>query len=204
MIPIPQYLQHMATFIEGNDDHVTFSLKCACGNHWFSLLENCLSEDEQPLLIPYEKACKKLACGIWGATVTVDETGKQHHLKLMTPFGLKGWKKEIILPPAPIGSQIAVVKCKCLQCGKEHIVFDSRYHGYDGIFHDSSKDIMDYVPSFRQLRKKCKLEVNVSNDPITELADCSMDDYSNGFDWINIYAVSETGKKSTVFGYETA
>lgn len=202
-IPIPQYLQHIAAQIEGNDDHILFSLTCTCGNPWFSVLKNCLSADEQSRLIPYEKACKKLTRGIWGATVTTDDAGNPHHWKLMTPFGLNGWKKEIILPPMPIGSQISVVKCRCLQCRNEHILFDSRRHGYDGIFFEKTQEIMDYAPSFQQLQAKCKLEIKVCNDPIDEDIDFSIDDYSNGFDWITVFAVSETGKRSVVFDDET-
>ena len=204
MIPIPQYLQQMAKPIEGNDDRVRFSVNCTCGNAWFSVFENCLSAEEKALEIPYEKACKKLACGMWGAAVTVDEAGNTHHWKLMTPFGLKGWKKEILLPPAPMGSLITVVKCKCLQCGQEHILFDSRCHGYEGLHGDKEQELLDYMPLFRQLRKKCRLEICVFNDPIEEPAHQAMDEYSNGFDWINIYALSETGKVSTILDYETA
>ena len=119
-------------------------------------------------------------------------------------FGEKGLKKEIFLPPAPTGSQIAVFKCKCLQCGAEHILFDSRYHGYEGVFLDKPQEITDYTPSFRQVHPKCRLQVRVSNDPAEDCTEFSMEDFSNGFDWISIYAISETGTKTTVFDCETA
>jgi len=118
MIPIPPYLQQHATFLKGNDTEVRFSISCTCGNPRLEVWQNCLSEAEQAEAAIFEKACKKLACGPWGATSIPDENGHLHHWKFLTPFGMKGLKKEIILPPAPIGSLIGVIQCKCPSAAK--------------------------------------------------------------------------------------
>lgn len=204
MIPIPPYLQQHATFLKGNDTEVRFSISCTCGNPRLEVWQNCLSEAEQAEAAIFEKACKKLACGPWGATSIPDENGHLHHWKFLTPFGMKGLKKEIILPPAPIGSLIGVIQCKCPQCGKEFTLFDSRYHGYDAVFNPPSQDTLQYLPQFRLLRRSCHLEASVTNDSVEYLDDNHFENYANGFDWINIFAVSEKGKRTTIFGWETA
>ena len=200
MIPVPDYLRKHATDISIKDKYVDFRFACACGNKTFSVSENCLSPEEETQMIPLEKACKKLACGMWGAATTVDDEGKQHHWKLLTPFGLKGWKKEIILPPWPLGAQISIVKCKCLSCGQEHTLFDSRYHGYDGICGEKSRELLEYAPRFRCVRKSCQLLIRVFNDPAEQKSD--LESVADGFDAISVYAASETGKKTLIFGYD--
>lgn len=196
MRSIPQYLQDYALRQDGKDTQVRFSIACTCGNSWLEVYENCLSEEDQRQAEICEKACRKLACGLWGATSIPGAEGKLHHWKFLSPFGMKGPKKEIMLPPMPAGSLIAAVQCRCPRCGTEFTLFDSRYHGYDAIVQPPGEDLLNYTPQFKLLRKKCCLEVKVTYE--------SAKDDSNAFDWINIFAISEKGKRATIFGWETA
>lgn len=144
--------------------------------------------------------------------VTLDENGCQHYWLLLEPQkGLEGQKEEIIIPPRPYFSAIAVIRIRCADCGQEYLLFDSRLHGYDGMTGEHSPQEMCYEPHFKL---KCKdavaLQLKIENDESYEEFKENTDlgfteaQYSDAFGWIVIYKVDEKGKKTKIFELETA
>ena len=106
---------------------------------------------------------------------------------------------------------IAVVKIKCQHCGAEHLVFDSRYHGYDGITGNHTEEKVLYQPHFRSKGTEAVgIEIKIENDPSIESfqentgLSFAEEQYSEAFSWIKIYAVKQNGKKHVILDYETA
>ena len=104
-----------------------------------------------------------------------------------------------------------MIKVSCTACGKEHLLFDSRIHGYDGMTGEHTQEVLDYKPHFKL---KCKnavsLEMKVENDESHEAfkentaIGFTKEQYSDAFGWMVIYKTDEKGKKSKIIDTETA
>ena len=210
-VPIPNYLKHIAVFDKFKSNWTYFSIKCTCGCDRFEVYESCLNKEEKALEKPYVDALlewygweNKSKC------VTKDEDGTFHRWRLYEPSkGLQGKHEEIIIPERPFFSGIVVIKVKCAECGKEHIIFDNRLHGYDGMTGEETKEALEYEPHFK---RKCKdivsLCIKIENDEsfeeFQEDLGFTEEQYSDAFSWITIYKVNALGKKTQIFDWECA
>ncbi|MBR5119527.1 MAG: hypothetical protein IKV02_00885 [Clostridia bacterium] len=210
-VPIPNYLKHMAVFDKCKSNWTYFSIECTCGCNRFEIYENHPTKEENALLKPYYEAWDEIHANK-PRKITVDENGNKHYWRLFEPLkGLDGAHEEIIVPERPFFSGITVIKVKCTECGKEHVVFDNRLHGYDGMAGEETKETLEYEPHFK---RKCKdivsLYIKIENDEsfeeFQENTDLgfSEEQYSDAFSWITIYKVNEFGKKAKIFDWESA
>ena len=210
MIPVPAYLKKMAQNIKTRNNWTSFAVCCGCGSHAFIPYVNYLTPEEKRLMKPYYDSLDYLLSGCWGTTCTYNENGKLHRWKLLTPAGLDGPKEEVFISEQPFFAMIAVVKIKCQHCGAEHLVFDSRYHGYDGITGNHTEEKVLYQPHFRSKGTEAVgIEIKIENDPSIESfqentgLSFAEEQYSEAFSWIKIYAVKQNGKKHVILDYET-
>ena len=211
MIPVPEYLKELACEESRKGTWLTFSVKCTCGNQHFIVFKNCQTKQEQEQMKPYNDALVDSVSGCWASTCTRDEDGTLHYWKLYTPLGLKGPKKEVFIPEAPPFAFVEVVMIVCSSCGKEHTLFDSRVHGYDGMISEKQSAKLSYQPTFK---KKCRtpvtIKVKIENDLTLEEfrgnsgLDANEETYANGFGWIGIYVTNSDGKTKKIFEFETA
>ncbi len=115
-----------------------------------------------------------------------------------------------MIPPKPLCACITVIKVKCAECGKEYVVYDSRYYGYSGVFHSDSAE-REYEPHFRQKKRRdgmpAELYISVehaeSYEELNRQIPCSGKEYADAFTWIVIYAVDANDKKRKLFEFET-
>lgn len=205
-VPIPHYLKDIAILEKQKDTWVHFYIKCSCGSDRFLVYENYLNKEEKALEKPYYDKLTEIYCSNSPRITTKDENGKIHYWK-----ALEDSKEEIVIPEKPYFSGITVIKAKCADCGKEHLIFDSRIHGYDGITSEETKEAMDYEPHFRSKCKgivslSLKIENSESFEEFSEDFDLGFNEeqYSNAFSWLMIYKTDEKGKKTKIFDYETA
>lgn len=100
---------------------------------------------------------------------------------------------------------------KCIKCGKEHILFDSRIHGCDSADFDFI-EILDYEFTEKMFNKNkgklYKVEISIKNywdfediesngnEGLTE------EDYSVLYNYISIKAINEENKKIKVYSEE--
>jgi len=206
---VPAYLKPIARELKVKGGKTTMALVCDCGSELFWIYENKLTSEEKKQMESYEKALKKLGSGWFGWGGTVDENGKVHHWKYIAPF----IKKEVFVPEAPAFANVTSIRVDCSRCGRMHLIFDNRIHGYDGVFCSESADLT-YVPYYkkRETRDKLprKIEIVTENDETIEVfrkntgINCDEVAYSNAFGWICVYDIDEKGKKSKILDCETA
>lgn len=206
-MPIPNYLKHLAVSEKQKHTWTYFSIQCPCGCDTFTIYENYLNKEEKALEKPYCDALTEMYAIHAPRMTTCDENGVQHIWRLLED----GSRKEIIVPAPPFFSGITVIKIKCAACGKEHLIFDSRIHGYDGMTGKHAQETLAYEPHFKL---KCKnavsLQIKVENDETCEeflnltSLDFSEKQYADSFGWIIIYKIDEKGKKTKIFDWETS
>lgn len=209
-IPIPRYLRHIAKLKKQQKTWTHFGICCTCGCEDFFIYQNYFNKEEKLLEKPYYDALTELFSA--GASMcTRDENGTLHHWILYEPRkGLKGKHEEVFVPECPYFSGIVVIKTKCLKCGKEYLIFDSRIHGYDGMTGEKDQATMEYEPHFKlKCKEAVSLEVKIENDEsLEEFRDntdlgFTEEQYSDAFSWIIIYQINSNGKRTKIFDLET-
>lgn len=213
-MPIPAYLKEIAVPLTEKGKWTTFSLKCACGCEAFFLSQNYLTKEEQKQERPYYDALDYLfgSCGSGFGSMGrwFDEQGRAHSWRLLSSDGLDGPKEDVIIPARPFFSGITRITVQCAQCGAEHILFDSRLHGYDGMIQTPTPEELAYQPHMKQRRGgpiaiQVKVETTETPESFREVdrTDLSPADWTNAFDWIIVYKIKD-GKKTKIFEMETA
>ena len=206
---IPAYLRYIAREARVKGNRTTFMLACSCGNEWFDLFRNKFTKEEQAEYDRYYEAEEKAFRGSYASMCTKDADGKLRHWRFVFP----GIRIEVFPPEMPSFANVISWYARCSKCGAEHLLFDSRMHGYDGVFCGEDENL-DYVPHYvqRSTRDKVprRIEITTENDETLEQfrentgIDCDEDAYSNGFGWISITMVDDKGKKTKVLDHESA
>lgn len=206
---VPAYLCHISREIRVKGDRTTVALVCPCGNERFDLFHNKFTKEEQAEYDRYFDAYEKTFRGSYASMCTIDGGGKLHHWKIVFPE----IRIEVFPPEMPSVATVVSWCARCSQCGAEYVIFDSRFHGYDGMFCNDGQN-RDYVPQYvqRGTRDKAprRVEITTENDETLEQfrentgIDCDHDAYSNAFGWISISAVDEKGKKTKLLDHESA
>lgn len=213
-MPIPDCLKEIAVPVSEKGEWTTFSLKCSCGCDAFYLSENRLTKEEQMLERPYYDALDYLfgsrGSGFGSTGRWIDDQGRAHSWRLLSSQGLDGPKEDVIIPDRPFFSGIIRLTVKCADCGTEHILFDSRFHGYDGMIRTPTPEELAYQPHMKQRRGgpiaiQVKVETTETPGSILEIdrTDLSPTDWTNAFDWIIVYKIKD-GKRTKIFEMETA
>ena len=206
---IPAYLRPISREIRVKGDRTTFSLVCTCGNETFDLFYNKFTKEEQAEYDRYIQEEERVFRGSYASMCTRDKDGKLHHWKIVFPE----IKIEVFPPEMPPFAAVVSWRARCSGCGGEHLIFDSRFHGYDGVFSNDGS-CRDYEPHYvrRNTRDKAprRIEITTENDATLEQfrentgIDCGYDAYSNGFGWISISTVDEKGRKTKILDHESA
>jgi len=206
---IPAYLRHISREIRVKGDRTTFALVCTCGNERFDLFHNKFTKEEQAEYDRYIAEDERVFRGSYASMCTREEDGRLRHWKFVAP----GIKIEVFPPEMPPFAMVVSWRARCSACGGEHLIFDSRFHGYDGVFCSDGEN-GDYMPRYvqRLTRDKAprRVEITTENDETLEQfkentgIDCDYDAYSNGFGWISISTVDEKGRKTKLLDHESA
>lgn len=211
-MPIPYYLRDIASGESRKNDFTVFTVKCTCGSTWFDVYTSTLSREEKKACQPYFDALQDLFTNKYGTTCTVEEDGKIIQWKLLSP-DVNGPKEKVELPAVPEYAFLQVIKVKCNACGEEHIIFDSRFHGYSGVFREKNDMVEKYIPHFKQRKHRdnlpVEIRIQVEHDPSFDAfmentgIECSFEDYTNAFTWITVHEIDKAGKKRIIFDCET-
>ena len=206
---IPAYLRHISREIRVKGGRTTVALVCTCGNDCFDLFYNKFTKAEQEQYDRYLVEEEKVFRGSYASMCTRDNDGRLRHWKIVFPE----IKIEVFPPEMPSFATVVSWRARCSGCGAQHLIFDNRYHGYDGAFCGDGANL-DYEPNYvqRMTRDKTprRVEITTENDATLEQfrentgIDCDCDAYSNGFGWISISSVDSKGKKTKLLDYETA
>ncbi|MBQ8447644.1 MAG: hypothetical protein IJX27_01775 [Clostridia bacterium] len=123
--------------------------------------------------------------------------------------------EELEIPEMPPFASTEAYKAACSECGREFILFDNRFYGYDAVLaSEGMKRDLEYKPTYAQKKfkdgKPRRLFFQIENfDTLEEFCKDMEEEYdevtfSNSFSWIWVYIIDENGKKSKLFEYETA
>lgn len=206
---IPSYLSTIANRIDEKRHTIYFSLICSCGNCNFSVFNNKNTKSEKNN--SFDNYWRSLKVPVVSINSAIDRESGEQYFYGKTLFGIHVGK--FFVKDVPVTSDIQLIKIKCSKCGKEHIIFDSRQYGYDGVIEENRS--LDYNDiEFSQIKIKAffqpvEISVKIINDLIyQEFIDSvgdgfNQDDYSNAFSSIDIYAI-KNGKKVRIFSSETA
>ncbi len=211
-MPVPNYLSSIAYRENQKNNFTTFYLKCNCGCTSFDIYESFLNKEERLLCQPYYDALNHSVSGGCFSNCTKDETGTIHHWIYFT-HSIDGPKEEVFIPPAPAFAHITVIKVKCSGCGKEYIIYDSRYNGYSGSYKQCSEEEKIYVPHFKLKKRRdnapVEICISVEHDESFEAfkentgLNCTFEQFTNFYTWIIIYSVDSKSKKRKLFEFET-
>jgi hypothetical protein len=206
---IPEYLRPIAREIRVKGNRSTCAIQCPCGSQRFHIYHNKFTDAEKAAYDQYREEYERIFRGSYASMCTRDDEGNLHHWKLVFP----GIKIEVFPPMSLPFSTVVSWRARCCACGAEHLIFDNRIHGYDGVF-CTDQETCDYLPHYvqRAFRDKepRRIEITTENDPTLEEfrentgIQCEQGPYSNAFGWISAVAVNEKGKKTKLFDYETA
>lgn len=203
MLEVPMHLRDCTKIKKESEDTIFLQVMCSCGCSTFYLLENLLDVEEKNIITAYEKRL-----GSWRNIENyTDPITKIRYLVTRNILGK-------ICDKIPISEiqdikRTHIIRAKCNKCGKEKVIYDSRYHGYDAIvadehFFSTSKE---YQYGLMQ-KKPMEVEIKIRNDLTydefcEEVADKFSKEYPNAFSSIEVYVIMN-GKKKKVFEEETS
>lgn len=204
MIPTPEYIKKYALGEKQKGLKLSFGIKCSCGCEKFLIKKMNYTDEEKLIIKEYEDKFPDTGWHtIYGG---IDSNGKHYaYIKILGIF-----KKYITFPKPPIFIDFNILKAICSQCNQEITLFDSRFHGYDGMI-STDTEAKEYIPHFKLINNKLysiKIEIENENDleSFVEVTgeECSSEFYSNAFGWIRISGIDVNGKKTILLELEIA
>lgn len=147
-LPIPYHLRGIAEETACTKDTLTLQLRCPCGCTLFRIFQNTLTDEEQAQLQPYTDALAAIASGGYP-----DFAGMADHMKT-------GYLRDFHLPERPAFADLKRFTVQCTACDAAAVIFDSRYHGYDGAV-CGTEIPPDYEPKMEQIRSASAVRIQL-------------------------------------------
>lgn len=198
----PRYIENILSVTKEKRGEIECDVVCECGARHFVGYKNIIvrSEEETAYEAAYNAFNERYSRIRFG-----DETGVSYI------YGMKGLFGEEVLEKL-VYKQLdstEIIKVKCAECGKEYILFDSRFHGYDAIIPERESKYDSVVYDFAPVVWKkdqdgiatftVKIQNNNSlGDFIENAYQTDEETYSNSFGWITIKAVNIKSKAKKV------
>ncbi len=188
----PKYIENILSITKDKHGEIECDVVCECGARYFIGYKNVIvrSAEEAAYESAYNAFNKKYSRIRFG-----DENGASYL------YGIKGLFGEKILEKLEYKQldYTEIVKVKCAVCGKEYILFDSRFHGYDAVTpeRESEYDVVvyDFAPIVwkKDTDGLATFTVKIKNDDSLEefvenAYETDAETYSNSFGWIMIKA----------------
>ncbi len=203
MINIPIYLKHCTRIKKELENAIILQVSCNCGCSRFFIFKNILDTEEEHAISAYEnRLCT------WGNIESyTDSVTKNRYLVKKNIFG----KIPDKIPISEIRDmkRTQIIKVKCIECGEEIIIYDSRYYGYNAIMIDKHDSSVNKEYQYVLISKKAmEVEIKIRNELTykefcEETGKSSINEYANAFSEIEIYEIKD-GKKKKIFEEETA
>ena len=201
---VPNYLAPVADRITEKKDATTFFIKCSCGCSVFLLAKS--KNEKNVKENAFNSYWNSFKLPIFSWKDAVDKKTGERYLYGTTFFGIRLGK--FYFKDFPDLNEYRIIKAKCCQCGKEFIVFDNRYYGYNALTENELQpENCEFIPKFSWTKTPKEIVVVVRNNlPYEEFRKEfgeSREKYSNAFESIDIYTMSN-GVKKLFFEEETA
>ena len=204
----PKYIENILYITREKRGEIECDVVCECGARHFIGYKNVIvrSAEEAAYEAAYNAFNEK-----YSRIRFCDENGISYL------YAMKGLFGEEILEKFEYKQldSTEIVKVKCAKCGKEYVLFDSRFHGYDATIpeRESKYDSLtyDFAPITWTKDKDglATFTVKIQNDDsledfIENAYETDEETYSNSFGWIIIKAVNiKTKAKKVLLDMET-
>jgi len=203
-IQLPAHLRALAADPARKGDALTMRLRCPCGCGRFRVEKNTCTEEEKRQMEAHEAALKKVICGY---TFRRLPDGRFQHRRNL--FGLIPLRwKNFDMPPAPCWWDVQCIRVICAACRAEHLVFDSRLHGFDAWAAEWPADTMAWQPHWRCVIREGAVTVTVRpRDPallMEENPELAPEDCANLYESISIRYITNDGHSREILSRETA
>lgn len=210
---VPQYLENISKIVKQSKSNVTLKLHCQCGLSEFKVFKNRPIEADRVAKDQWEKLINGRFD--YGNVEQYSDQDGNRFIVRKNLFGKVIDKAK--LNDMPRYSETNIIKIICNHCGKEHIIFDNRIHGYDA-FIDNNDNFSYNGIEFAQKKFKgsnnnlLEIEIKIYNDLSFEQfcsqisKEATIEEHSNAFSDITIYGnvIDLNYKRVTVFSEETA
>lgn len=220
MIPKPKYMEHILSIKNeraykslvsqtGREMFLECDVICECGANHFVGYKNTIERTDE------EKAYEKELISFHRKYNNI-QSATENGVPFL--YGMKGLFREKVAGKIQYKKldSTEIVKVKCSACGKEYVLFDSRFHGYDACISERNADYDNVEYSFTPVVWKKHNEgiatytVIIQNDESLEKfifnSEVEVNEvaYSNAFGWIAIEAINQKTKvKKTILSRET-
>lgn len=208
MIPKPKYIEDILEITESGKGFIKCDVVCKCGSKHFvgfyNILEKTKEQEE------YEKQLQVFFRKHKNVTVST-ENGVEYLCGRKSIF-----HKTVEKIESKKFDNTEIIKAKCVCCGNEYVLFDSRFNGYDANLpeRESACDANTY--RFEKIKWKnddegaATFSVSISgedflNDFVDKAYETDFEKYSNSFENISIDVKNvKTDEIITVLDIETA
>ena len=204
----PKYIENIFSITKEKCGKIECDVVCECGARHFIGYKNVIVRSA-------EEAAYEGAYNAFNEKYSRIRFGDENGVSYL--YGMKGLFGEEILEKFEYKQldSTEIVKVKCAECGKEYVLFDSRFHGYDATITERESKYDGVVYDFAPIDwKKDKdgiatIIVTICNDDnleefIENAYETDEETYSNSFGWITIKAVNiKTKAKKTIIDIET-
>ena len=197
MIEIPNHLKDFVKIEKETESTVILKAICNCGSTTFFVLENLLDAKEESMIKEREKRL-----GSWKNIENyTDPVTNIRYLVTRNLFGK-------ICNKIPVNEirdirRTRILKVKCVKCGKEKVLFDNRFHGYDAVSISRDELNLDSEFKFQSIQNRpTEVIVKITND-MTRDEKNELSDIANAFTNIEVIS-NQNGRKKVIFAEETA
>ena len=204
----PKYIESILSITKEKHGEIECDVICECGARCFIGYKNVIVRSA-------EEAAYEAAYNAFNDKYSRIRFGYENGVSYL--YGMKSLFGEEILEKFEYKrlDSTEIVKAKCAECGKEYVLFDSRFHGYDATIpeRESKYDrvVYDFAPIVWKKDKDglATFTVKIRNDDsledfIENAYETDEETYSNSFGWIRIKAIDiKTKAKKTIIDIET-
>ena len=146
---LPSHLRSLAADPVRDVDSLTMTLRCPCGCTRFRLEEATHNTAEQAAIDEWLAAERALYKGhIF--RMRKDASGQKVLMRRRFFFGR--WEPvKPLLPPPPCYMDVLALRGTCRSCGKTHLIYDNRVHGFDALIGEYTGEAMAWQPQWQEI-----------------------------------------------------
>lgn len=146
---LPRHLRPLAADPVREDGLLTMTLRCPCGCTRFRLEEAVPGAAEQAAIDEWQAL--DTAARRWHIVrLREDENGQKVLMRRHFFFGR--WEPMAsVRPEAPCYIDVLALRGTCRSCGKLHLIYDNRVHGFDALSGEFSGDAMRWQPQWKEI-----------------------------------------------------
>lgn len=195
---LPTHLRCLAADPAREDGMLTMLLRCPCGCMRFRLEEAVPAPAEQAAIDAWRAADKAARRGCI-VRFRKDENGNTVLMRRRFPFGR--WEPlKPLLPELPCYIDVLALRGICRSCGKTHLIYDNRVHGFDALSGEFTAETLRWQPQWREvaMTEDAAIRVDIPDDTDTVdmrefIPNFSPEMACDAFGYIEVW--SETGGK---------